>query len=118
VDEISVVILYRTVIINERQLKTLPLIDLLVRYNSIRILRRVNMELTIQEVHTYNDLINKGEAEPLDLPGCDTSEFGGLVIPRLDEDDRVYFHDLASGVNVYPGINTIEKIKKAIDKIK
>ena len=76
------------------------------------------MELTIQEVHYYNDLVKEGIEEPLDLPGCDTSEFGGLVIPRLDEDDRVYFYDLASGVSVYPGINTIEKIKKAIDNIK
>lgn len=76
------------------------------------------MKITIQEVHTYNDLVNKGKAEALNLPGCDTSEFGGLVIPRLDENDEVYFHDLASGVNVYPGINTIEKIKKTIDNVK
>ena len=76
------------------------------------------MELTIQEVHTYNNLVNEGKAEPLNLPGCDTSEFGGLVIPRLDENDRVYFYDLASDVHVYPGINTVEKIRKAIDKVK
>lgn len=76
------------------------------------------MELTIQEVHSYNNLVKKGEADPLDLPGCDTSEFGGLVIPRLDENDRVYFYDLSSGTVVYPGINTIEKIKKAIDKVR
>jgi len=76
------------------------------------------MELTIQEVHSYNDLVKEGIEKPLDLPGCDTSEFGGLVMPRLDEDDRVYFYDLASGVSVYPGINTVEKIKKAIDKVK
>ena len=76
------------------------------------------MNITIQEVHTYNNLVKAGVEEPLELPGCDTSEFGGLVMPRLDEDDRVYFYDLASGVSVYPGINTVEKIKKAIDKVK
>lgn len=76
------------------------------------------MKLTIQEVHTYNNLVKEGNVLPLELAGCDTSEFGGLVMPRLDENDEVYFHDLASGVNVYPGINTIEKIKKAIDNIK
>ncbi|MDA0900218.1 MAG: hypothetical protein O3B35_04230 [Proteobacteria bacterium] len=73
------------------------------------------MELTMQEVHTYNNLVNSGEAEPINLPGCDGSE---LVIPRLDENDQVYFYDLSSGTTVYPGINTIEKIKKAIDKVK
>ena len=76
------------------------------------------MELTMQEVHSYNDLVKQGKAEPLEFVGCDTSEFGGLVIPRLDENDRVYFYDLASDVHVYPGINTIEKIKKTIDKVK
>ena len=73
------------------------------------------MELTIQEVHTYNNLVKSGEADPLTLPGCDGSE---LVIPRLDENDHVYFYDLSSGTTVYPGINTIEKIKKSIDKLK
>jgi hypothetical protein len=92
------------------------LIDLLVRYNSIRVLRRVKMKLTIQEVHTYNDLVKMKIEDPLDLPGCDTSELFSLVIPRLDDNDRVYFYDLASGVSVYPGISTIEKIKRAVDK--
>jgi len=91
------------------------LVELYVGYNSIRSLKGVKMHITIQEVHTYNNLVKAGVEEPLELPGCDTSEFGGLVVPRLDENNRVYFHDLSSGVNVYPGRNTIEKIKKAID---
>ena len=69
----------------------------------------------MQEVHTYNDLVNKGEAEAIIFPGCDESE---LVLPRLDENDDVYFYNLSSGTNIYPGINTIEKIKKAIDKVR
>jgi hypothetical protein len=70
------------------------------------------MELTIQEVHSYNNLVNEGKEEKLKLSGVDDDS---IVIPRLDELDRVYFYDLSSKARIYPGRNVIEKIKKAID---
>ena len=73
------------------------------------------MHLTIQEVHTYNNLIKMGKAEELKLSGVDSDT---VVIPQLDEFDNVYFLDLASRAKIYPGINVIEKIKKAIDNYK
>lgn len=69
------------------------------------------MDLTIQEVHSYNNLVKAGKAVPLVLTGVDPD---AIVIPKLDEDDKVFFFDLDSRVKVYPGINTIEKIKNAI----
>lgn len=73
------------------------------------------MELTIQEVHSYNNLVKAGKAEPLRLTGVD---YDAIVIPKLDENDQVYFFDLDSRVKIYPGINIIEKIKKSIDNQK
>lgn len=73
------------------------------------------MELTIQEVHSYNDLVKTGKAEELKLSGVDD---GTVVIPQLDELGRVYFLDLGSRAKVYPGINVVEKIKRAIDNYK
>lgn len=70
------------------------------------------MNLSIQEVHSYNNLVKAGKAEPLVFTGVDKD---AIVIPKLDEDDKVYFLDLDSRAKVYPGLNTIEKIKKAID---
>lgn len=71
------------------------------------------MELSIQEVHFYNNLVNQGEAEELTFHGVDD---GNVIIPRLDDQDRVYFLDLGSRVKIYPGENLIEKIKKTVDK--
>ena len=73
------------------------------------------MDLTIQEVHSYNDLVKMGKEEQLQLSGVDNDT---VVIPQLDEFDNVYFLDLASRAKIYPGINVIEKIKAAIDKHK
>ena len=70
------------------------------------------MELTIQEVHTYNNLVTEGRAEKIPLTGVDDD---AIVIPKLDEFDKVYFYDLSSKSKIYPGINIIEKIKKTID---
>lgn len=71
------------------------------------------MELNIKEVHTYNDLVNSGRAEKLKLPGVDDD---AIVVPRIDDLDKVYFYDVVSESKIYPGISTIEKIKKTIDK--
>lgn len=71
------------------------------------------MDLSIQEVHTYNDLVKAGKADELDIVGVDDAP---IIVTRLDDNDQVYFYDIVSKVKVYPGINMIEKIKKAIDR--
>lgn len=67
------------------------------------------MKLTVQDIHTYNNLVKRGEADPLGNPGQ-------ILIPRLIDNDDVVLYDIASGDTFTPGINLIKKIKEAIDK--
>jgi len=117
-NEISVVIFDSSVIVNERQDKTLPLVELGDEIYSIRAFRRNSMDLTIREVHTYYSLVNSGEAEELMLPGVDNTPGGSFVLPKLDGEDKVYFYDSISKTKIYPGLDTIEKIKTCIAKKK
>lgn len=73
------------------------------------------MKLTIQEVHTYNNLVKEGKAPALRLNYVDED---AIVIPKLDEDNNVYFLDLETRIKVYPGEEFSKKIKKTIDKLK
>jgi hypothetical protein len=66
------------------------------------------MKLTVKEVHTYNNLVKEGRAEALSLPGVSDD---AIVITKVDENDEVYFYDLLENVTIYPGKNTIKKIK-------
>jgi hypothetical protein len=69
------------------------------------------MKLTVKEVHTYNDLVKEGKADPLSLPALSD---GAIVITKVDENDEVYFYDLVENINIYPGKNTIKKIKNTL----
>ena len=71
------------------------------------------MELTIKEIHTYNDLVNDGKIDPINFA---TAGKDSILLPNLDEDGKVYLEDSSQGLKIYPGISTIEKIKEAIDK--
>jgi hypothetical protein len=66
------------------------------------------MKLTVKEVHTYNNLVKEGRVEALSLPGVSDD---AIVITKVDENDEVYFYDLLENVTIYPGKNTIKKIK-------
>lgn len=68
------------------------------------------MELRIQEVHYYNDLVNKGFAEKISCPMDETD----IVISKLDEKNEVFFYCISCKTSFYPGINLIEKIKAYI----
>ena len=74
------------------------------------------MELTLKDVHTYSFLVKEGRAEELYLPGMNESENSKLVVPKIDEDFKVYFYDISSKTRVYPGVDMIKKIKDAVDK--
>lgn len=71
------------------------------------------MELTIQEVHTYNNLVKEGKITPFKIPGAGDDS---ILLPNLDDDGKVYLHDITEGIKIYPGVNTIEKMRNAIDK--
>lgn len=74
------------------------------------------MKLTIQEVHSYNNLVKEGKEKELYFRGLDQSENSKLVVPKIDESSTVYFYDISSGTKIYPGIETIKLIKDAVDK--
>lgn len=76
------------------------------------------MNLTIQEVHTYYSLVNSGEAEELQFAGIDNTPGGSFILPNIDDDDQVYFYDSISKTKIYPGLETIKKIKTCIAKKK
>ena len=74
------------------------------------------MKLTIQEVHSYYNLVKEGKAEELVLPGIDNSPGGSFIIPRLDENDEVYFYDTLSKTKITPGLDLVKKIYIALAK--
>ncbi len=69
------------------------------------------MKLTVQEVHTYNNLVNEGKAEVLSLPAVSDD---AILVTKVDENDEVYFYDLVENINIYPGKKTIQKIKNTL----
>jgi putative transposon-encoded protein len=69
----------------------------------------VKMKLTVKDIHTYNNLVKKGEASPL-------GNSGQILVPRELDNEEVVLYDIASGDTFHPGENLIEKIKTTIDK--
>lgn len=69
------------------------------------------MELSIQEVTHYNDLVNNGKATKIE---CKFNK-EDTVISKVDSSNNVFFYCLGCQSSFYPGINLVEKIKGYID---
>ena len=69
------------------------------------------MELTIQEVNLYNNLVKDKKALQILCPFNENKEFPDMVISRMDSSDKVYFYCLSCQSSFYPGIDMMEKIK-------
>ena len=65
------------------------------------------MDLTIQEVTYYNDLVKNNKALKIE---CQFNE-EDTIISRVDSSDKVFFYCLGCRSSFYPGINLIERIK-------
>jgi len=65
------------------------------------------MELTIQEVTYYNDLVKNNKALKIECK-FDKED---IIISRVDSSDKVFFYCLGCRSSFYPGINLIERIK-------
>ena len=65
------------------------------------------MELTIQEVTYYNDLVKNNKALKIE---CQFNK-EDTIISRVDSSDKVFFYCLGCRSSFYPGINLIERIK-------
>lgn len=69
------------------------------------------MELTIQEVNLYNNLVKEEKALQILCLFNENEEFPDIVISKIDSSEKVYFYCLSCQASFYPGINLIEKIK-------
>lgn len=65
------------------------------------------MELTVQEVTYYNQLVKDGKAKKIECK-FDTND---TIVTKVDSTDKVFFYCLGCHSSFYPGINIIEKIK-------
>jgi hypothetical protein len=65
------------------------------------------MELTIQEVNYYNNLVKNKKALKIECQ----FDAGDTVVSKVDSSDKVFFYCLGCQTSFYPGINLIEKIK-------
>jgi DNA primase len=65
------------------------------------------MDLTIQEVNYYNDLVKNGKALKIECK----FDANDTVVSKVDSSDKVFFYCLGCQTSFYPGINLIEKIK-------
>jgi hypothetical protein len=66
------------------------------------------MEISIQEIHSYLNLVNEGKAEKINCPLNETD----IVISKIDENNKVFFQCISCNTKFYLGINKIQKIKK------
>jgi hypothetical protein len=67
--------------------------------------------ISIQEVHFYNQLAEKGIVKKITCPFNEDD----IVITKFDN-DKVYFNCITCNSTFYPGINVIENIKTSINK--
>lgn len=65
------------------------------------------MDLTIQEVNYYNDLVKNNKALRIECQ----FDAGDTVVSKVDSSDKVFFYCLGCQTSFYPGINLIERIK-------
>jgi hypothetical protein len=65
------------------------------------------MDLTIQEVNYYNDLVKNKKALKIECQ----FDANDTVVSKVDSSDKVFFYCLGCQTSFYPGINLIEKIK-------
>lgn len=65
------------------------------------------MDLTIQEVNYYNDLVKNNKALKIE---CQFDK-EDTIISRVDSSDKVFFYCLGCRSSFYPGINLVQRIK-------
>lgn len=70
--------------------------------------------LTIQEVHTYLQLAEKGIVAPLQCIVNPDDHLG--LLPDIDENENVYLYCLSCNSKLKPGLTLINTIKKCINK--
>ena len=65
------------------------------------------MDITIQEVNYYNDLVKNNKAIKIECQ-FDSND---TIVSKVDSSDKVFFYCLGCNSSFYPGINLIQRIK-------
>jgi hypothetical protein len=73
------------------------------------------MNLTIQDVHAYQELVAMKLVPSIEYLLGDTSDYPDLMLPELNENDEVVFYSVIGTTKVTPGLNTIETILTSIE---
>jgi hypothetical protein len=73
------------------------------------------MNLTIQDVHAYQELAAMKLVPSIEYLLGDTSDYPDLMLPELNENDEVVFYSVIGTTKVTPGLNTIETILTSIE---
>jgi hypothetical protein len=71
--------------------------------------------LSIQEVHSYNKLSEKGIVNPINCPFNEEGVSTHITIPYLKKNDELSFTCLTCDTVFTPGLKTIEIIKKSLE---
>lgn len=73
------------------------------------------MSLTIQIVHTYNELVKRGVAKPITCPFSYSEEFPDIMLSELTSDNKVVFRCVSCNTVVEPGLNTAQAILNSLN---
>ena len=65
------------------------------------------MDLTIQEVNHYNNLVKNKKALRIECQ----FDANDTVVSKVDNSDKVFFYCLGCRSSFYPGINLVQRIK-------
>jgi hypothetical protein len=74
------------------------------------------LSLTIQIVHTYNELVKRGIAKPIICPFSYSQEFPDTMLSELTSDNKVVFRCIACNTVVEPGLNTAQAILDSLNR--
>jgi hypothetical protein len=71
--------------------------------------------LSMQEVHSYNKLSEKGIVNSINCPFNEDGVSTHILIPFLKENEELYFTCVTCDTIFTPGLKTIETIKKSLE---
>lgn len=70
--------------------------------------------LSIQEVHSYNILVEKGFAEPMNCPFNEEGIANHIILSELNKSEELVFRCLTCDASFQLGLNTEDIIKRLI----
>jgi hypothetical protein len=72
--------------------------------------------LSIQEITYYIKLSEQRLVSPIQCPFNEENVLEHMLLPKVDENGKVFFKCLSCNTNFEPGLNAEKIIKKSIEK--